>query len=68
MHTCTQDTMAPTKVCDNSRSQISSGGGGGGYWLLGLDRQLAAAGAALAGCLVMSKPWGGKIEDDNAPW
>lgn len=36
--------------------------------MLGLDRQLAGAGAALAGCLVISKPWGGKAEDDSAPW
>ncbi|CAM9143892.1 unnamed protein product [Scytosiphon promiscuus] len=48
--------------------KVASGGDGGGYWLLGLDRQLAGAGAALAGCLVISKPWGGKAEDDNAPW
>ena len=25
-------------------------------------------GAALAGSLVISKPWGGEAEDDNAPW
>lgn len=48
--------------------KLATGGDGGGYWLLGLDRQLAGAGAALAGCLVISKPWGGKAEDDNAPW
>eukprot|EP00752_Nemacystus_decipiens_P002251 g2132.t2 len=48
--------------------KVATGGDGGGYWLLGLDRQLAGAGAALAGCLVISKPWGGKAEDDNAPW
>lgn len=48
--------------------KVASGGDGGGYWLLGLDRQLAGAGAALAGCLVISQPWGGKAEDDNAPW
>lgn len=49
-------------------SQVGTGGDGLGHWLLRLDRQLAGFGAALAASLVMSKPWGGKIEDDNAPW
>lgn len=53
---------------NSQRWQVASGRDGGGYWLLGLDRQLAGVGAALAGCLVISKPWGGQAEDDNAPW
>lgn len=68
-HPCLYNSLyfaPPMKL--SSVSQPSSGGDGGGYWLLGLDRQLAGAGAALAGCLVISKPWGGKAEDDNAPW